>query len=62
MMKMKYDEDTEWSDESDEPEEEALFMEMRKVGVLIFILIFFYLERSPNVELFLPFLEPQGFR
>lgn len=32
MMKMKYDEDTEWSDESDEPEEEALFMEMRKVS------------------------------
>lgn len=31
MMKMKYDEDTEWTDESDEPEEEALFMEMRKV-------------------------------
>jgi hypothetical protein len=32
MMKMKYDEDTEWADESDEPEEEALFMEMRKVS------------------------------
>ncbi|CAM0141297.1 unnamed protein product [Umbelopsis sp. WA50703] len=30
MLKMKYDEDTEWTDESDEPEEEALFMEMRK--------------------------------
>ncbi|KAI8578810.1 hypothetical protein K450DRAFT_245632 [Umbelopsis ramanniana AG] len=30
MMKMKYDEDTEWSDESEEPEDEALFMEMRK--------------------------------
>jgi exportin-T len=37
MMKMKYDEDTEWSDESDEPEEEALFMEMRKVGYFAFI-------------------------
>jgi exportin-T len=33
MLKMKYDEDTEWTDESDEPEEEALFMEMRKVNV-----------------------------
>jgi hypothetical protein len=32
MMKMKYDEDTEWADGSDEPEEEALFIEMRKVG------------------------------
>jgi hypothetical protein len=52
MMKMKYDEDTEWSDESDEPEEEALFLEMRKVGVLTFILIFFYHERSPNTDLF----------
>ncbi|OAD74660.1 hypothetical protein PHYBLDRAFT_180902 [Phycomyces blakesleeanus NRRL 1555(-)] len=30
IMKMKYDEDTEWGNEEDEPEEEALFAELRK--------------------------------
>lgn len=29
--KMKYDEDTEWGNDEDEPEEEALFTELRKV-------------------------------
>lgn len=31
IVKLRYDEDTEWSDDQDEPEEEALFFEMRKV-------------------------------
>ncbi|CEP16433.1 hypothetical protein [Parasitella parasitica] len=30
VAKLRYDEDTEWSDDQDEPEEEALFFEMRK--------------------------------
>ncbi|KAL9537608.1 hypothetical protein MBANPS3_011624 [Mucor bainieri] len=30
IVKLRYDEDTEWSDDQDEPEEEALFFEMRK--------------------------------
>ncbi|KAI7870604.1 armadillo-type protein [Spinellus fusiger] len=30
IMKMKYDEETEWGNEDDEPEEEALFSELRK--------------------------------
>lgn len=32
-MKMKYDDETDWGNEEDEPEEEALFMELRKVGL-----------------------------
>lgn len=30
-MKLRYDDETEWSEDEDEPEEEALFAEMRKV-------------------------------
>ncbi|KAG0172349.1 pre-tRNA nuclear export protein, partial [Apophysomyces sp. BC1015] len=30
IMKMKYDDETDWGNEEDEPEEEALFVEMRK--------------------------------
>ncbi|KAI8639645.1 armadillo-type protein [Parasitella parasitica] len=30
IVKLRYDEDTDWSDDQDEPEEEALFFEMRK--------------------------------
>ncbi|KAI9323871.1 armadillo-type protein [Dichotomocladium elegans] len=30
IMKMKYDEESEWGNDEDEPEEEALFMELRK--------------------------------
>ena len=32
IMKMKYDEESDWGNDEDEPEEEALFMEMRKVS------------------------------
>jgi exportin-T len=32
-MKMRYDEETDWGNDEDEPEEEALFFEMRKVNV-----------------------------
>ena len=35
IVKLRYDEDTEWSDDQDEPEEEALFFEMRKVNMFI---------------------------
>jgi exportin-T len=38
IVKLRYDEDTEWSDDQDEPEEEALFFEMRKVNMLILII------------------------
>lgn len=38
IVKLRYDEDTEWSDDQDEPEEEALFFEMRKVNTLILII------------------------
>lgn len=31
VMKMKYDDETDWGSEEEEPEEEALFVEMRKV-------------------------------
>lgn len=30
-MKMRYDDETDWEEDQDEPEEEALFVEMRKV-------------------------------
>lgn len=33
ILKMKYDDETEWGNEEDEPEEEALFMELRKVRI-----------------------------
>lgn len=33
-MKLRYDDDTEWDADEDEPEEEALFFEMRKVSIL----------------------------
>jgi exportin-T len=36
--KMKYDEDTDWGTDEDEPEEEALFAELRKVSVCCDIL------------------------
>lgn len=32
IMKMKYDDESDWGNDEDEPEEEALFMEMRKVS------------------------------
>lgn len=32
IMKMKYDDKSDWGNDEDEPEEEALFMEMRKVS------------------------------
>jgi exportin-T len=35
IMKLKYDEDTEWGDDEEEPEEEAMFMEIRKVSLYI---------------------------
>ena len=31
IRKMKYDDETDWGNEEDEPEEEALFVELRKV-------------------------------
>lgn len=34
-MKLRYDDDTDWNDDEDEPEEEALFVEMRKVKLSI---------------------------
>ena len=34
IRKMKYDDETEWGDEEEEPEEEALFAELRKVVTL----------------------------
>jgi exportin-T len=36
--KMKYDEDTDWGTDEDEPEEEALFAELRKVSACCDIL------------------------
>lgn len=33
IMKMRYDEETDWGNDEDEPEEEALFFEMRKVNI-----------------------------
>lgn len=32
IMKMKYDDESDWGNDEDEPEEEALFMELRKVS------------------------------
>jgi exportin-T len=31
IVKLRYDDETEWDADDDEPEEEALFFEMRKV-------------------------------
>lgn len=31
IMKMKYDDETDWGSDEDEPDEEALFFELRKV-------------------------------
>jgi exportin-T len=31
IVKLRYDDETEWDADEDEPEEEALFFEMRKV-------------------------------
>jgi hypothetical protein len=52
MMKMKYDEDTDWSDESDEPEEEALFMEMRKVGFLALSMMIVFCKSREYIVIF----------
>jgi hypothetical protein len=35
IVKLRYDEETEWGNDEDEPEEEALFFEMRKVNIFI---------------------------
>lgn len=32
VIKLRYDDETEWDADEDEPEEEALFFEMRKVN------------------------------
>lgn len=34
IVKLRYDDETEWDADEDEPEEEALFFEMRKVKLL----------------------------
>jgi hypothetical protein len=33
IVKLRYDDETEWDADEDEPEEEALFFEMRKVYI-----------------------------
>lgn len=33
IVKLRYDDETEWDADEDEPEEEALFFEMRKVSI-----------------------------
>lgn len=33
-MKLKYDDEADWNDNEDDPEEEAAFIEMRKVNNL----------------------------
>jgi exportin-T len=34
VVKLRYDDETEWDADEDEPEEEALFFEMRKVRII----------------------------
>lgn len=37
ILKLRYDEDTDWGTDEDEPEEEALFFEMRKVKLTYYL-------------------------
>lgn len=41
IVKLRYDDETEWDADEDEPEEEALFFEMRKVGACIQSMVLF---------------------